>query len=494
MAVHRETILHQNTTSRCNIFYIRDEVNGLCPMTKPIGGRFECVRLLTGPARVLQFIGRLHHTFKLCVSIPASGLAGLTGFVHFRISITLQYAKIIIFMLFAVPVRCLNDIFSKHPPGSSAQAEKNMKINSIINRYVFREMLSPFLLSVLFFIFVFLMAKMIEIANWIVNYNLSLLAVLWMIIYSIPIFLMYIIPMSVMISVLLTFLRFSNDNEIIALKSSGQSFYGLLPPVVLFCFMGFALNIFISIYGMPWANQELKQLTLSVAASNVDIGLKERTFNDSFKDVMLYVNKVDIKNKELIDVFIEDKRQPEIVSTVIAPRGKLYSEPGKFIFHLMLYRGSIHQTNLEDRLANWNEFDTYRLSLDLQGALPRENDEEKHRTEMRPWELRQYIKNYGSKDKFYYKALLDYHRRFSIPVACFVFGLLAMPLGVHSKSAKRSLGLVLGLFFFLFYYLLLSVGMDFSKRAVIPAVVAMWLPNIVIGAAGVYFFMRASRE
>jgi lipopolysaccharide export system permease protein len=338
------------------------------------------------------------------------------------------------------------------------------------------------------------MAKMIEIANWIVNYNLSLLAVLWMIIYSVPIFLMFIIPMSVMISVLLTFLRFSNDNEIIALKSGGQSFFGLLPAVALFCFMGFALNIFISVFGMPWANRELKQLTLSVAAANVDIGLKERTFNDSFKDVMLYVNKVDIKNKELIDVFIEDKRQPEIVSTVIAPRGKLYSEPGKFIFHLMLYGGSIHQTNLEDRLANWNEFDTYRLSLDLQGAMPRENDEEKHRTEMRPWELRQYIKNYGPKDKVYYKALLDYHRRFSIPAACFVFGLLAMPLGIHSKSAKYSFGLVLGLFFFLFYYLLLSVGMDFSKRAVIPAVVAMWLPNIVVGAAGVYFFMRASRE
>ncbi len=66
-------------------------------------------------------------------------------------------------------------------------------------------------------------------------------------------------------------------------------------------------------------------MALKVAASNIDIGLKERTFNDAFKDVMLYVNKIDLKNKKLIDIFIEDKRQPDIVSTVVAPEGRLFS-------------------------------------------------------------------------------------------------------------------------------------------------------------------------
>jgi lipopolysaccharide export system permease protein len=356
------------------------------------------------------------------------------------------------------------------------------------------ELLTPFLLSVLFFTFVFLMAKMIEIANWLVNYNLSLLTVLLLIMYSVPLFLVFIIPMSIMISILLTFLKLSNDNEIVALKTGGQSLYGLLPPVLLFCLMGFAANILITVYGLPWGNLSIRKLSLQVAASNADIGLKERTFNDSFKDVMLYVNKFDVKNKLLIDIFIEDKRQADIVTTVIAPRGVLYSEPSKFIFHLMLYDGTIYQTNLEDRLANWNDFETYRLSLDLQTVLSPDAKKKKHRNEMSLYELRQYIHSFDTKSKGYYKARLDYHRKFSIPFACFALGILAIPLGVATKSTKRSFGLGLGLFFFMLYYLLLTTGMGLGKSGMVPAGLAMWFPNLLLGGLGLFLFLRSARD
>ena len=190
-----------------------------------------------------------------------------------------------------------------------------------------------------------------------------------MIIYTTPYFLVFVLPMSIMMSVLLTFLQMSSDNEIIALKCGGHSINGLLPPVILFCLFGFSANIFITVFGMPWGSQAMKELTLEVASSNVDIGLKERTFNDSFEDVMLYVNNIDIKDKSLIDIFIEDKRQKEMVTTVVAPRGKLFSQPDKYLFQLQLYNGTIHQMNREDRIANAINFDTYNLSLDLRDSL-----------------------------------------------------------------------------------------------------------------------------
>ena len=76
--------------------------------------------------------------------------------------------------------------------------------------------LKMFTLSwVVFFIFVFLMQQILEITNMIVNYQVSILAFFLMLVYSMPYFLVFIIPMSVMMSVLLTFLRLSNDNEIV---------------------------------------------------------------------------------------------------------------------------------------------------------------------------------------------------------------------------------------------------------------------------------------
>jgi len=370
-----------------------------------------------------------------------------------------------------------------------------MKLNSITNRYIFKEMFAPFSINIFVFAFLFLMTEMIEIANWIVNYNLSIWAVLTIILYTMPAFLIFIIPMSVMLAILLTFLRLSSDNEIVALKSCGMSIYGLLTPVLLFALLGFFLTMFMTVYGVPRSKASLEEMTLKIAASNVDIGLKERTFNDSFKGVMLYINKIDVKNRKLIDVFIEDKRQPDIVSTVVAPEGRLIGEPEKYIYHLILSNGTIHQTNPKERSANSIQFNTYKLSLDFKQQVADSAKREKERDEMSVAELRQYIENYSKSDpEDYHKARILLHRRFSIPVACLSLGLLAFPLGIQSKSTKRSFGLILCLFFFFLYYVLLTAGYSFGKTGVYPPSIGMWLPNIVMTAIGLYFLRQSGRE
>jgi lipopolysaccharide export system permease protein len=245
---------------------------------------------------------------------------------------------------------------------------------------------------------------------------------------------------------------------------------------------------------VPRAKAALEEMVLEMAASNVDIGLKERTFNDAFENVVLYVNKIDLNDKKLLDVFIEDKRQRDIVSTVVAPEGRLFSEPGKYIFHLALSNGTIHQTNLKEHSANSIHFDTYSLSLDLKKEMQKVEEREKHREEMSIAELRQVVDESTEKDKDYYKAQIVMQRRFSIPVACVALGLLAFPLGIQSKSSKRSSGLILCLFFFLLYYLLLSVGYALGKKGVYPPVIGMWLPNLTMAGIGLYFLYQTAKE
>lgn len=368
-----------------------------------------------------------------------------------------------------------------------------MKINSIIDRYIFRELFPPFVLNLVFFTFVFLMAEMLKITDLIVNFNVGLLVVFKILLFSTPYFLTYVIPMSTMMAVLLTFLRLSSDNEIVAMKSGGVSLYRLLPPVLMFCFTGALLACFMAVYGTPRGRTAIKELTFKVFSANLDIGLKERTFNDSFNDVMLYVNKIDIKNKTLIDVFIEDKRDDKIISTVVAPKGKLFSEPESFIFHLRLYDGLINQVGLDDRSAHSISFDTYDIRLDMKKAITAAGNR-KGRKEMNLSELRQYLKTSGDKTSYYYKVLMEYHKKFSIPVACFALGILALPLGIVSKRVKRSSGLVLGLVYFLFYYILLSVGLVFGETGAYPPLIGMWLPNAVMGGLGVYLLIKTANE
>ena len=355
-------------------------------------------------------------------------------------------------------------------------------------------MIPPFVINLMFFTFVFLMVEMLKVTNMVVNYSVGVFTVLIMLAYSTPYFLTYVIPMSIMIAVLLTFLRLSGDNEIVALKTSGMSIYGLLPPVMLFCLIGCLLTFFMTAYGMPWGRLSFKELTYKIVSSNLEIGLKDRTFNDSFEDVVLYMHKIDTKTKELQDIFIEDKRTQNIVSTVVAPRGKLFSEPDEYVYHLLLYNGVIYQVDVKNRSTNYIDFETYEVRLDIKQAASRLKQGSKRRKEMGLAELRQYLNNSSRRDAKYYKTLMELHKKFSIPISCFALGLLAVPLGIQSRSTKRSFGLVLGLISFFLYYLLLSVGLVFGETGAYPPVIGMWFPNVVMGGLGLYLLIKTANE
>jgi lipopolysaccharide export system permease protein len=355
-------------------------------------------------------------------------------------------------------------------------------------------MLPPFTINVVFLTFVFLMTKILDITNLVVNYKISLFSVLRMLVYSMPFFLVYVIPMSVMMAVLLVFLKMSSDNEIIALKSGGVSLYRLLPPILVFALIGCILTGVMAIYGTPWGKASVRRLTLQAARANLDVALKERTFIDHFSGVMLYLNKIDPRTRELMDVFIEDQRKKDTVSTVVAPRGRLLQVPGQYEYRLRLFDGVINQVNPETRSVHSIRFDTYEIALDLGKASGAGQEKNKDEIEMSLAELRQYLNTQTEKDSQYYVTLMEYHRKFSMPFSCFALGLLSLPLGVQARSARRSFGLGLGIAFFMLYYLIHTAGLVFGEAGIYPPLIGMWMPNFVMGGIGVFLLVRTANE
>jgi len=369
-----------------------------------------------------------------------------------------------------------------------------MKINTIISRYIFKEMIPPFVINLVFFTFMFLMTRILEITDMIVNYGVNLGTVVKIMGFTMPFFLQFIIPMSVMMAVLLTFLKMSTDNEIIALKAGGVSLYRLLPPVFIFALVGVVLTGFTAIYGLPTGRMAIKRLLYEVAVNNTEIGLKPRTFNDAFSGVMLYVNKIEQATRTLLDVFIEDQRSNDVVSTVVSPRGRIFSQPEQGVFQLRLYNGSINQVDVKDRTAHTVQFETYDIRLDIQKNVGVAAGGPKNQEEMSIPELLAYIEKAQKKDDRYYLTLMEFHKKFSLPFSCLFLALLAVPLGVQSRQAKRSFGVGLGLIYFLFYYLMLSAGWVFGETGAYPPLIGMWVPNLVMGVIGLFLLIRNARE
>jgi len=353
----------------------------------------------------------------------------------------------------------------------------------------------PFFINLAFFSFIFLMKQILDITDMIVNHNVGLGAVILLLIYTMPYFLQYIIPMSVMMAVLMSLLQMSGDNEIIALKASGVSIYRLLPPVLIFSMMGTLAAGFMTVYGEPHGTLRFKKLLYDVATANLNVSLKERTFNDSFDKVMLYVNKIDPHTGELLNVFIEDRRKKGVSNTVIARRGRIVGDPETMVYHMRLFDGTINQMDIADGTSHIVQFDTYDIRLDLKAAVGSADVAKKSSKEMTPHELVEYIRKVKNKNKEqYYGALLRLHKKFSIPFACMAMGLLAFPLGIQAKHSKRAFGIGLGLFFFLLYYMLLSIGTAFGENGSYPPAIGMWMPNVLLGGTGIFLLVRSAKE
>ena len=363
-----------------------------------------------------------------------------------------------------------------------------------LNRYVFFELIPPFVMSMAFFMFVFLMGQLLDITNMIVNYQVSLVVFFMLLVLSLPYFLVYIIPMATMMSVLLTFLRMSGDNEIVALKAGGVSMFRLLPPVLFFAFLGMLVTGVMGLYGMPWGKTAYEKLALDIARSNFNIALKPNTFNDAFPGVVFYVKDIDHGSRELRDVFIEDRRQEDVSSTIVAPRGYLFEGENPYAFTLRLYDGIVNNVQIETRSAHATWFKTYDIRLDLQQEADDARERKKDRREMRLSELIEYVNTAEERDRRYYSVLMELHMKFSIPFACIALAILAVPLGIQTLMSKRSAGLGIGLACFLFYYLLLSAGMVLGETGIIPPVAGMWMPNLIMGGLGLYLWVKTAKD
>ena len=349
----------------------------------------------------------------------------------------------------------------------------------ILHQYIFKALLVLFIVTIAFFSFIFLMTQLLDITNYIVNYAVGLGRVLRLLAYNMPFFLQFIIPMAVMIAVLLVFLRMSADNEIIALKASGVSLYKLLPPVLVFGFIACLLTAFMGIYALPAGRLATKSLLYDMALNHLDIGLKQRQFIHSFKDVLLYVNEIDTDSKSLKDVFIEDRRTSNVRTTVIAPRGRMFFKPDQALVLLRLENGTIHQVDVQQGTATAIQFASYDIRLDIPKPHRRASGKVKDEEEMNLSELYQAIRHPQKKDDQYYITLMEWHKKFSLPAACVLLAFLGVPLGIQVRSSKKTFGIGLGLGYFLFYYLMLSAGWVFGEAGVYPPLIGMWVPNLV---------------
>jgi lipopolysaccharide export system permease protein len=238
----------------------------------------------------------------------------------------------------------------------------------------------------------------------------------------------------------------------------------------------------LSLYARPWGNRSLRSALFEIARTRATAGIKPEVFNDDFPGLVIYTEGIDATTDRLRHVLISDERDSTQHNTIFAREGIMTSDPAAQAVTLRLRDGFIHTTDTTAGAEYQTHFQFYDVNLDLR------------QKELTLGQLRRAIEAKRAAGQPFVSELIEYHRKFSIPFACVVFGLAAVPLGVQPVRAARSRGFTLSLAMIFVYYILLSIGQALAEHRILPTVVGLWLPNTVFAVLGGYLFVQAARE
>ncbi len=368
-------------------------------------------------------------------------------------------------------------------------------MGKIIDRYILREITSLFFLSLFIMTFLLLLGKILQLADLIVNKGVGIANIAWLILYLMPSFLLFTIPVSLLVSILVGMGRLASDNEITVLKGAGVSIYRLLYPVAAASVVAFLIAASLSLFFVPRSNGAVRNLLFDVIRQNASVNIRERVFNDNFKGLLLYADNIPAHGRYMEGVIISDNRISSEPSTIFAEKAYLISDSEYRTISLRLEKGSTHSIDLKRKYYRKMDFSSYDINLDMETAIVERNHAKtKDSTEMTPGELLEKIRTPGLEETSRREFMVEFNKKFTFPFTCIVFGLLGGPIGVSIRRSARSRGFTFGIIIVLLYYLLQLGGTALMETGRISPWIGSWFPGAMFFLAGIYLLVAAAKE
>src|SRR5574340_982665 len=129
-----------------------------------------------------------------------------------------------------------------------------MRMQGLINRYILKEIALPFFMILCVMTFVLLLGKVLQLMDLMINKGIRFSDIAQLMLFLMPSFLMFTIPISLLIAILIGMGRLSGDNEITVLKMSGVSLYQLAVPVAVTAVAAFLLTAVTTLFLVPFGN------------------------------------------------------------------------------------------------------------------------------------------------------------------------------------------------------------------------------------------------
>ena len=353
-----------------------------------------------------------------------------------------------------------------------------VRIMRILDRYIVREVSRHAFLGLVVFTFVFLVPRLVRLMEIYVRQAGSGVQILKLFLCIFPGVFVFTVPMATLIGVLLGLGRMSADSEIIALTSLGIGRRRILLPVGTLALAGALLTLVMTAWVGPAALRTLHDAEAELASSQISFQVQPRVFDERFPKKVLYVNDVSASGTQWRGVFVADTGGEGGSQVTLADSAIVISEPKQGKLELHLQGGTRHEFSREDpnhySVTSFGQSDWPIEVSGLNSAQPRQRSIPEQSMKELAAE-----RHAGSRE-----ASVELHTRLAFPMACFVFALVAVPLGAHPRRGGRAAGSLLAVVLIASYYLLLIMGTGLARQGKISPATGIWMANAVLAVLG----------
>ncbi len=372
----------------------------------------------------------------------------------------------------------------------------------LIDRWLLGELIPPLLFAIAAFTVVSLsVGVMFDLVRKIVEAGLSPKIALQVLILRLPSFLVLSFPMAVLMATLLAYSRLSANSELKALRSVGVSTTRMIAPALILALFMTGLTFVFNDSIVPMANRNA-EVTLKSALGKAiatekgnDIiysrfGIVTDPITSMRRDGLTHLfYSRRFRNSEMQEVTLLDFSRYGHTQMLVAKKAFWNEIESKWEF----IDGTI-LTHLPNGSTSTTQFERYLYPLGTGptkiAELPDDANDMTVNEALRAERL--YAETGNVKESRRMKVRIQ--EKFTLPMACFVFGLVGSSLGAKPNTrTSRSQGFGLSVVLILFYYVLSFSFSSLGVKGTLLPFVAAWSPVLISMFGGVMLLRQASR-
>jgi LPS export ABC transporter permease LptF/LPS export ABC transporter permease LptG len=366
----------------------------------------------------------------------------------------------------------------------------DFRMKRAFDRYVLKEIASPFAIGLLVYTFTLLINNILMLSKTLISKGATAGTIFKILLYLLPDLFSFTIPMATLMGVLAGMSRLSSDSEIVALRTMGVRNRQLLKPVLLFSLATWLVSTWLIMYLAPEANYRFNKLYTGVALSQTISGIKPGVFYQGLPFYSLYFRDQE-RGGDWRDVFLYSTKKPEEDTLILARQGRfIYKQSQKDNF-IVLVDGVMHTFKKKDPAKYALTFFSQKTETINNNAPLRQN---RRGMQLVFPELVRKMRAEPKDTRLGLEMSVEFHKKFALPFACLALGFLGMSLGISTRKGGKTSGFVISLGIIFIYYVLMTAGRNLIVKKVVSPFWGSWAPTLFLVVIGLWLYRYSSLE